>query len=464
MQHTDILIIGAGPTGLGAAWRLDAVGHDDWLLVEAEAEPGGLARSIVDEHGFTWDLGGHVQFSHYPYFDVLMDDLLGETGWLHHERESWAWVCERFVPYPFQLNVHRLPPTERDACVQGIEAANASAKRQPDNFAEWMDAAFGAGISRVFMRPYNTKMWARPPEQMSWRWIGDRVATVDLDRLRANVLLNRDDVSWGPNHRFRFPVRGGIGAAWKVLADRLTQRRPGHLQFRAPVVRLNTDAHEATLGNDNVIRYRRLLTTVPLDVLVGLSDLKVKLAGAASELEYTSTHVIGIALNGLAETKLQTKCWMYFPDAGLPFYRIVHFSRFSPHNVPNPDAQWSLIAEVSESPFQVVNAESVVEEVLTGLVAAKLIRSRAAIHHAWQIRLEHGYPVPSLKRDRALGTMLEALEARDVFSRGRFGAWKYEVSNQDHSFAQGVELVERWRTGAWERTLHAPEIVNARQR
>jgi len=82
------LIIGAGPTGLGAAWRLEQRGIRDWLILEAGDTPGGLAQSVVDDHGFTWDLGGHVQFSHYELFDQLMDELLGVDGWLYHDRES----------------------------------------------------------------------------------------------------------------------------------------------------------------------------------------------------------------------------------------------------------------------------------------------------------------------------------------------------------------------------------------
>jgi hypothetical protein len=82
------------------------------------------------------------------------------------------------------------------------------------------------------------------------------------------------------------------------------------------------------------------------------------------------------------------------------------------------------------------------------------------VHHVWHRRLEHGYPAPALGRDEALSQILPALEARDVYSRGRFGAWKYEVSNQDHSFAQGVELVDRWLRGTSEVTLHRPELVN----
>ena len=126
VQH---LIIGAGPTGLGAAWRLQQRGIRDWALLEGGRVAGGLAQSVVDDHGFTWDLGGHVQFSHYEMFDQLMDDLLGTDGWLYHDRESWVWIAGRFVPYPFQLNLHRLPESERAACLRGLDEAAMAASQ-----------------------------------------------------------------------------------------------------------------------------------------------------------------------------------------------------------------------------------------------------------------------------------------------------------------------------------------------
>ena len=125
------LVIGAGPTGLGAAWRLSTRGETDWLVVEADRVAGGLAGSAVDEHGFTWDFGGHVQFSHYEYFDRLMDDLLGPDGWHHHDRESWVWVRGGFVPYPFQLNVHRLPPADAASAIEFYRRIEADRGEAP---------------------------------------------------------------------------------------------------------------------------------------------------------------------------------------------------------------------------------------------------------------------------------------------------------------------------------------------
>ena len=464
------LIIGAGPTGLGAAWRLAQRGIHDWLLLEAGQVPGGLAQSVVDEHGFTWDLGGHVQFSHYEMFDQLMDDLLGVDGWLYHERESWVWIRDRFVPYPFQLNLHRLPESDCAACLRGLEDASAAASASralPADFGGWIAQTFGAGIADLFMRPYNRKVWARDPELMDWRWIGDRVAVADVARVRENIRLSRDEVSWGPNNRFRFPRRGGTGAVWKALAKHLTQHespaRGSRLMFGAAVRHVDTTARRVALADGREFGYEQLISTMPLDRLVAVSDLARGLRAAARDLEYSSTHVVGVGLTGAPSRALEQKCWMYFPEANCPFYRVTHFSHYSPNNVPDPSSQWSLMAEVSESAHRPVDRAQVAADVVRGLVATSLIESDSQVHHVWHTRLEHGYPVPSLHRDRGLGGIQTTLEARDVYSRGRFGAWKYEVSNQDHSFAQGVEAVDAWLDGAEEVTLRRPDEVNARR-
>ena len=466
-MNVPYLIIGAGPTGLGAAWRLDGRGVHDWLLLEGGLVPGGLARSVVDDHGFTWDLGGHVQFSHYEMFDQLMDDLLGVDGWLYHERESWVWIRGRFVPYPFQLNLHRLPPADGARSLRGLEeAAAAQSDSSPSNFGEWIDLTFGSGIAELFMRPYNRKVWARDPELMDWRWIGDRVAVPDVARARENMRRDRDDVSWGPNNRFRFPRRGGTGAVWDALAEQLARRPRGRdagIMFGARVRHVDTSTHRVELSSGRAIGYERLISTMPLDRLVAMSDLAADLRAAACDLEYSSTHIVGVGLHGTASDELAQKCWMYFPESNCPFYRVTHFSRYSTNNVPDPSSQWSLMAEVSESVHRPVHANRIVEEVVRGLVATDLVDSESRVHHLWHTRLEHGYPVPSLKRDRGLSRIQSALQERDVFSRGRFGAWKYEVSNQDHSFAQGVEAVDALLDGAEEVTLSRPDVVNARR-
>lgn len=93
MQKVDIVIVGAGPTGLGAASRLKQHKHEDWLLIDGFHEAGGLASTDVTPEGFLFDLGGHVIFSHYNYFDQLIDAAVGsgDEYWFTHERVSYVW-------------------------------------------------------------------------------------------------------------------------------------------------------------------------------------------------------------------------------------------------------------------------------------------------------------------------------------------------------------------------------------
>lgn len=104
-----------------------------------------------------------------------------------------------------------------------------------------------------------------------------------------------------------------------------------------------------------------------------------------------------------------------------------------------------------------------VKETLLGAVATKLIGPSSEIVSIYHKRLEHGYPTPSLGRDAALAKALPWLHERHVWSRGRFGSYKYEVANQDHSLMLGVEAVDNMLFGTTELTLNHPNIVNSKK-
>ena len=449
------MIVGAGPTGLGAAWRLHELGYTDWSLYEASSDPGGLASSVVDAHGFTWDLGGHVLFSHYKYFDEVMNMALGDA-WIEHVREAWVWMRDRWIPYPFQNNVWRLPQEELVACLNGLLDLHGSPKAGPPaSFRDWLLAAFGTGLCDVFMFPYNRKVWAYDPSQLGVGWMGERVATVDLKRILRNLVARQDDVSWGPNSTFRFPLHGGTGAIWRAVAKRLPA---GQLHFDRAVANVDVAKRTLLMSNGEAIPYDTLISTMPLDNLLRSLVARPELSDAASKFVYSSSHIIGVGLRGRAPEELKTKCWIYFPEDRVPFYRATVFSNYSPNNVPTGTAHWSLMGEVSESPGKPVDARTVVADVVAGFASCGFI-DPANIVTTWHRRLEHGYPTPWLGRDAVIEPLHDALHADSILSRGRFGGWKYEVSNQDHSFMQGVEAADHVVKGRHEPTFHA-EIAN----
>jgi len=259
-EKVEILIIGAGPTGLGAATRLKQHSFDDYLLIDSFSEAGGLAMTDVTTEGFLFDMGGHVIFSHYDYFDQLLDAAVGtgEANWAVHERVSYVWMKNRWIPYPFQNNICSLPLEDQVNCINGLieaKVANAVAKSGPVNFDEWILRVMGEGIADIFMRPYNFKVWAIPTNKMQCTWLGERVATANVAKVVENVLRNKTESGWGPNAVFRFPQEGGTGAIWKKVAALLPAEKQ---RYNVTVQNIDASAKVVTLTNGTQIQYGKV--------------------------------------------------------------------------------------------------------------------------------------------------------------------------------------------------------------
>jgi protoporphyrinogen oxidase len=439
-SHPRIVIGGAGPTGLGAGYRLQELGYDDWVILEANDYVGGLATSFTDEAGFTYDIGGHVMFSHYDYYDELVDKLMG-GDYTELEREAWVWTEDRFVPYPFQNNIRDLEPQTVYECLTGLIEAQRT-EHSPTNFKEWVDAVFGTGIAEHFMIPYNFKVWATPAELMNYVWIGERVAVVDVKAILRNVVLREDNASWGPNNTFKYPLRGGTGFLYEGLRTFVES----HLELETPVASVDPVAKEVRTADGRAWPYDVLLSTMPLNRLIGTMESVPDAVRRATEgLHWSGSHIVGVGVDRPANS---TKNWIYFPEPDVPFYRVTYLSNYSPYMTPGPD-QTLFLTETSRSPHKPEDAGTIVDRVVDGLVKTTLMEEadRDRILTTWLCSPDMSYPVPSVTRDAALGTIQPWLRSQGIWSRGRFGAWLYEIGNMDHSTMQGVELVNHVLAG-----------------
>ncbi len=435
-----VVIIGAGPTGLGAGYRLQELGYDNWVILEANDYVGGLATSFTDDAGFTYDIGGHVMFSHYPYYDELVEKLMGGE-FTELQREAWVWMEGRYVAYPFQNNIRSLDPQTVLECVLGLIEAQR-AEHSPENFAEWVQATFGAGIAKHFMLPYNFKVWATPAELMNYIWIGERVSVVDVEAILRNVILGEDQVTWGPNNTFKYPLRGGTGFLYEGLR---TFVEP-NLQLETPVASVDPVAKVVRTTDGRSWPYDVLLSTMPLNKLVGCMDSVPDAVRAATDgLQWSGSHIVGVGLDRPAES---TKNWIYFPEPDIPFYRVTYLSNYSPYITPKPD-QTLFLTETSRSVHKPEPEETIVDRVIDGLIATGLMRAtdRELVATTWLCSPDMTYPVPSVTRDASLGVIQPWLRAQNIWSRGRFGAWLYEIGNMDHSAMQGVEFADAVLSG-----------------
>jgi protoporphyrinogen oxidase len=428
-----IAIVGAGPCGLACARELERLGFAGWEVYEREAHAGGKAASVVDEQGFTWDFGGHVVFSHFGEFDALLDEMLGDEIY-EHERSSFIRLGRSWVPYPFQNNLRHLEPEVAYECLLGLIDAPGAAPGA--DFATWMEGTFGDGITAHFMRPYNRKVWATPAEEMSSTWIAERVSVVDFRRALQNLVLGRDDLGWGPNSTFAFPKAGGTGEIYRRLALRLGAR----VRFERDLVELDPERLELRFADGSLERADAVVSTAPVNALVGaLTACPAEVKAAAGALRWTSVQVVGVGYERPLE---DDRCWLYFPGDEAPFYRATNFAKYSPHNVPGAavDRYSSYLTETAHRPADGPDTSELEREVLDGLVATGLAQAGHRVASIETIPVEYAYPVPTLERDAALETIQSWLQQHNIFSRGRFGSWRYEIGNMDHAVKMGIDL------------------------
>jgi hypothetical protein len=287
---------------------------------------------------------------------------------------------------------------------------------------------------------------------MNKQWIGERVAVIDVERALKNLLLEQDDFGWGPNNQFKFPLFGGTGEFYRRMGKAIGEE---YFTLSKAVDFINIARKQVRFRDGEVVNYDRIISAMPLDRLcndVINGEMPRPVKKAAASLRHSGGYMVGV---GLRQPCPSTKSWMYFPEDNCPFYRVTYLSNYSPQMTPDKNTHYSLLCETSYSEFKHVDGERIVDDTVRGLINAGLIseRDQDDIVDTWVYRAPYAYPTPSVERDQILSQVIPFLEQHEVYSRGRFGMWKYEVSNTDHTLMQGVELINRLLRGENETTI-----------
>jgi protoporphyrinogen oxidase len=448
-----VLILGAGPCGLACAYRLSELGHD-WVLAEASDRVGGAAASVLDKQGFTWEFGGHVIFSKIKAFNRLLADVIPADQLLEHRRSSAISFGDRMIPYPFQRHLRHLPYREKADAVRGLLATLSRTTTPPSgrvSYAEWLSTTFGDGLMRHFFEPYNAKIWSVALTEMSADWISSRVAPIDWEAVLTDLVLGQDPPDWGPNQRFLFPRQGGIGHVWSALAERLP-RRP---RFGIPSVGIDWKNKHVSFADGTEESYTDLISTIPLDVLVGqLDPAPDELRRVAGTLRHTTVRIVGL---GYELPTTSEHNWLYFPELDVPFYRASNPAKNAPSNVPGGDTRRysSWLLEMTGKHAE-IDPDAAIAAAERGLRQVGLVPPDAEPISRYTDLIERAYPVPTLDRDDALALIQPWLAANHIYSRGRMGTWRYELGNVDHAVKMGLEIAEFLVQGTPELLIQYP--------
>jgi protoporphyrinogen oxidase len=232
------------------------------------------------------------------------------------------------------------------------------------------------------------------------------------------------------------------------LFKRLAAKFPMRVRYGSEIKEIDITAKKITCGNGVTDAFDFLVSSMPLNTLVGqaLSEAPETIRRHAAELRWNSCRITGLGFETPVENHVS---WAYFPESFFPFYRVTALASYSPDIVPGADisAFSSFMCETTARDGKAADKRLFHDAVSASGMSRRKLPHPLSFH---TIFLPYAYPVPTLERDRHLAAIQEFLESRDIYSRGRFGGWKYEAGNMDHSMMQGMEAIDRILLGRRE--------------
>jgi protoporphyrinogen oxidase len=415
------LILGAGLTGLSCAYHLGG----DYLLLEREAEPGGMVRTRNRHNGFLCDGTGHWLHLRNAGMKALVQELLpGQLA--EYERKAVIHLQGAFTPYPFQANTYGLPREVVLDCLLGLLKARhpedfglKAPTTPPQHFREWLMRSFGEGIARHFMVPYNEKLLGVSLEELRPEYAERFIPRPSLeDVLKGALGFSRE--SLGYNAKFVYPRQGGISALPRALAGAL--KLPP--TYRTTVTKVELQSRTATLSDGRQIRYERLLNTAPLPRFLALvADAPAEVRDAASRLRATTVHYFDLGVRGKGDIASQYH-WVYFPEPQFVFYRAGSYSAV--HAGSAPAGCRSYYVEMSGGAAELLGRPKELQQrVLADLRQARVLSDQDEVLFMELCEIPYAYVIFDQNYERCRQFLFEFLAQHGIVSAGRWGGWGY---------------------------------------
>lgn len=444
MADTDpIVIIGAGPAGLTAAWLLTR--HDRRpLVLEKDTQVGGIART-VEYNGFRFDIGGHRFFTKVRAVQQLWRDMLGPEL-LQRPRLSRIFYGGKFFDYPLKpMNaLSGLGPFNALLVLFSYIWVRIRPIKPEVTFEDWVTNRFGRRLYTIFFKTYTEKVWGIPCSQIGAQWAAQRIKGLSLVSAILNMLKPKK--SSGSQiktliHEFEYP-RLGPGMMWDAFHHHLV-RSGGVLKFGAGVTRLE-HAHGRIVsveyqhdGTRERVPVSAVIATLPLRELIhSLSPPPPPdIVAAADRLHYRDFLTVALIIDA---PTLFPDNWIYVHDSRVKLGRIQNFKNWSPAMVPDAsktclgleyfcfegDGLWTM----SDDDLIRLGTREVTEIGL--LNGAKVVDGTV-------VRMPKAYPVYDEGYETAVETVSRYLSGfSNLQVAGRNGLHKY--NNQDHSMVTAL--------------------------
>ena len=451
-----VIILGAGLAGISTSFH---AGHPRCHLFEKNFYPGGHIRTEFLD-GFTWDEGPHISFTKYAYVkDLFANNVDGD--FLEYPVETMNYYCGHWVPHPAQSNLYAVPQPLRDRCVEDFLKTRKTLADdyKPEDYGDWLRFAFGQTFAETFPSAYTRKYWTTDPGNLSTDWVGERVFFPSVDDVTQGAQGPLPEQTHYIK-KIRYPKRGG----YMAYANRMVEG--SNIHHHHELTRISFAEKRLYFSNEKQVSFDKLVSTLPLPVLIQRSDAPLSIQEAATRLSCSSLLIVNVAA---AHETSRPDNWIYVYDEDKYSTRINCTELLSPHNAPT--GKTGIQVEVYASKYRPLTEshEKIAASVCDELIEMGVIKHRSAIesvHTKWvpwanvifdHHRREaldtifswlelHGLTredddlMPITDWDKKLAAA-SAVEAQSLFLAGRYAEWKYYWT--DDCVLQGLNIAKR---------------------
>lgn len=489
MENKRVIIIGAGPAGLTAAFQLLKNTGIKPIILEESEFVGGISRTAVYKNN-RMDLGGHRFFTKngqvMGIWEKLtpiqgspsMDDIIlnREFNWalggpnpeiedkvfLLRNRVSRIFYLRKFFNYPISLSAETFANMGFARTMKAGMGYIASIihKREEKSLEDFYINRFGKPLYEMFFEDYTEKLWGVHPSKIAPDWGAQRVKGLSLFKVVMSVLAKpftpKSKRETSLIEEFFYP-KLGPGQLWEAMADEIT-KMGGEIVYQASVKDIsftNGNVELQALSKDGeILNYsaETIFSSMPIkDLINAMGDVPPQeVSQVALDLPYRDFITVGLLLNKLLiknKTKLKTlsnivpDCWIYIQERDVKLGRIQIFNNWSPYLVDRPeDTVWiglEYFCSEGDEKWNMKN-EDFIKQAIHELEKIGIINKEDVLDSTI-IKVKKAYPA-YFGSYNSFDTVKNYLNSIDnLYCIGRNGQHRY--NNMDHSMLTAIEAV-----------------------
>lgn len=439
----ECCILGAGPAGLGAAVELAKHGIKDIVIIDKNAQIGGLSRTeIFDSYRF--DVGPHRFFTNNSEINQLWHQTLG-SDFIPVDRLTRIFYKKKYFNYPIKAfdALLKMGPIESAHALLSFLAAKAGSQKEAETFEDWITQKFGRKLYETFFKTYTEKVWGIPCTEIGAEWAAQRIKGLDIIEVLKSALLPKPKKNIKTLvEQFDYP-RLGAGQMYEVMSEEAL-KNGGELLLNTTVTAFNSKDNMISsveaLGPDGEkieIQAARYFNSIPLTHFFKLLHPKMdgSIKNAVESLYYRDHITVNLLID---KTDLFPDQWIYVHDQAVKMARLANYNNFSKAMI---NGQNKTAVSVEYFVFQNNEVWNMSDSDLKQLAVDELdylgLVQKDAVEQGWVVRETESYPTYYLGFQTHYDLLKQSL---DTFSNispvGRGGLYKY--NNQDHSTMSGI--------------------------